>query len=441
MKLIDRYILKAHVGPFFFAFLTIIFVLILQFFASFADRFIGRGIGFGALVELIALQSAWMVGLAAPMAVLIAVVMAFGALTTTSEMTVFRASGVSLYRLMIPILLAGLVLSFFVERFNNVVQPLANYQARSLMDDIVKAKPNFGITENAFSPLVDGYSILVRKSDERTGGIGDIIIYDSTRPDFRSVITAEEGRISFSDDGGYLLLTLRNGEIHEVQQPDYRLYRKMSFQQHRYVFESTGFGFSRSDDRRNRAGGKELSAKELLLVAGEYQRKVDDSEKHIGMSLEMFEQALSVVTPAGAVSYPQLKSPNAAAASAVAGYLDRQITVLQSELKNRDVNQGMVNRFMAEYHKKYALAFACFFFVLVGAPLGILARRGGFGIGAILSLFFFVLYWILMIAGEKMAVRGVLEPWAAIWMADAVMAAIGLTLVISLTGAVFNSNR
>jgi len=135
----------------------------------FADRFIGRGIGFGALLELIALQSAWMVGLAAPMAVLIAVVMAFGALTTTSEMTVFRASGVSLYRLMIPILLAGLVLSFFVERFNNVVQPLANYHARSLMDDIVKAKPNFGITENVFSPLVDGYSILVRKSDERNG--------------------------------------------------------------------------------------------------------------------------------------------------------------------------------------------------------------------------------------------------------------------------------
>jgi len=92
----------------------------------------------------------------------------------------------------------------------------------------------------------------------------------------------------------------------------------------------------------------------------------------------MFEQALSVVTPAGAVSYPQLKSPNAAAASAVASYLDRQLAVLQSELQNRDANQGMVNRFMAEYHKKYALAFACFFFVLVGAPLGILAKRGGF---------------------------------------------------------------
>jgi len=200
-------------------------------------------LGSGLFLELIALQSAWMVGLAAPMAVLIAVVMAFGALTTTSEMTVFRASGVSLYRLMIPILLAGLVLSFFVERFNNVVQPLANYHARSLMDDIVKAKPNFGITENVFSPLVDGYSILVRKSDERTGGIGDIIIYDFTRPDFRSVITAEEGRISFSDDGGYLLLTLQNGEIHEVQQPDFRLYRKMIFQKHRYALSLPGLAF------------------------------------------------------------------------------------------------------------------------------------------------------------------------------------------------------
>ena len=121
MKIIDRYILKSHLGPFLFAFITIIFVLILQFFATFADRFVGRGIEVSAIVELIVLQSAWMVGLAAPMAVLIAVVMAFGALTTTSEMTVLRASGISLYRVMIPVLIAGLFLSALVERFNNVV--------------------------------------------------------------------------------------------------------------------------------------------------------------------------------------------------------------------------------------------------------------------------------------------------------------------------------
>jgi len=180
MKIIDRYILKAHVGSFLFAFVTIIFVLILQFFATFADRFMGKGIGFTAMVELILLQSAWMVGLAAPMAVLVSVVMAFGSLTTTSEMTVFRASGISLYRLMMPVLLAGLLLSLFVERFNNVVLPEANYYAKSLMVDIARSKPAFGLAENAFSTLVDGYSIFVRSTDEHSKELRGIVIYDAS---------------------------------------------------------------------------------------------------------------------------------------------------------------------------------------------------------------------------------------------------------------------
>ena len=204
MKIIDRYILKAHIGPFLFAFVTIIFVLILQFFATFADRFMGKGISILAIVELIALQSAWMVGLAAPMAVLVAVVMAFGSLTTTSEMTVFRATGISLYRLMIPVLLMGLLLSFCVERFNNIVLPKANYYAKSMMVDIARSKPAFGLTENAFSTLLDGYSIFVRKSDEDSKELMGIVIYDATRHGYSTMVTAEKGTIDFTADYQYL---------------------------------------------------------------------------------------------------------------------------------------------------------------------------------------------------------------------------------------------
>ncbi|TCD47316.1 LptF/LptG family permease [Chlorobium sp. N1] len=442
MKLIDRYILKSLVGPFFFAFLTIIFVLILQFFANFADRFIGKGIDIGSLLELILLQSAWMVGLAAPMAVLIAVVMTFGSMTMTSEMTVFRASGISLYRLMVPVLIAGFVLSLVVERFNNVFLPQANYHARSLMTDIAKAKPTFGITENAFSPLVDGYSIMVRSADERSGSIGDVIIYDTTRPDFRSTITAKNGRIGFSSDGRYLVMTLFDGQINEVKVPGGNLYRKMSFERHRFVFESTGFGFTRSTEGRARSGGHELSASELLAVARDYRQQVAVAERKISMPIDMLEQAISVIAPGNAVNYPDVRgSGNARAAVAVAGFIDRQLGVVQSELRTIDMNQMLYNRYMAEYHKKYSLAFACLVFVLVGAPLGVIARKGGFGIGAVFSLVFFVLYWVIMITGEKIAERGIMEPWAAIWMADALIGLIGIYLTVSLTSAVFRSNR
>ena len=441
MKIIDRYILKSLIGPFLFSFVTIIFVLILQFFATFADRFIGKGIGFPAILELIALQSAWMVGLAAPMAVLVAVVMTFGSLTTTSEMTVFRASGISLYRLMIPVLLAGLLLSFFVERFNNVVLPKSNYYAKSLMVDIARSKPAFGLTENAFSTLVDGYSIFVRKTDERSKELRGIVIYDGTRRDYTTMVTAEKGTIDFTGDYQYLVMTLFNGEIHQVRQPDHKNYRHMSFAKHRFVFESSGFGFSRSPESRMRSGDTELSAKELLVIGDEFRKRISASEKLIQMPLEKIGERIA--DRRAGISGKQISSsklPGKLKAE-TAVYVERQLAQLDLELQSIEANRNMYNRYMAAYHKKYALSLACFVFVLVGAPLGVLARRGGFGVGAAISLLLFVLYWMIMISGEKIAERGLLDPMISMWLANVVMVCIGVALVISLTGSVFNTSR
>jgi len=441
MKIIDRYILKAHIGPFLFAFVTITFVLILQFFATFADRFMGKGIRFTDIVELIALQSAWMVGLAAPMAVLVAVVMAFGSLTTTSEMTVFRATGISLYRLMIPVLLVGLLLSFCVERFNNVVLPKSNYYAKSMMVDIARSKPLFGLTENAFSTLLDGYSIFVRKSDDDSKELMGIVIYDATRHGYTTMVTAERGTVDFSDDYQYLVMTLFNGQIHQVAQPDHKNYRNMSFRKHRFVFESSGFGFSRSSENRMRSGDTELSAKELLAIGDEFQQRISVSQKLINRPLESMEHRIAESSPVGARKRVRVVTSPGKAGVSAAAYVDRQLLQLEGELKSIEANQNMYNRYMAAYHKKYALSLACFVFILVGAPLGVLARRGGFGVGAAISLLFFVLYWMLMISGEKIAERGILDPMISMWLANTVMAAVGAALMVRLSGSVFNTSR
>lgn len=441
MKIIDRYILKAHIGPFLFAFVTITFVLILQFFATFADRFMGKGISFTSIIELIALQSAWMVGLAAPMAVLVAVVMAFGSMTTTSEMTVFRATGISLYRIMIPVLVAGFLLSLCVERFNNVVLPKSNYYAKSMMVDIARSKPLFGLTENAFSTLLDGYSIFVRKSDDGSKELRGIVIYDATRHGYTTMVTAEKGTVDFTADYQYLVMTLINGEIHQVGQPDHKNYRNMSFRKHRFVFESSGFGFSRSSENRMRSGDTELSATELLAIGDEFQKRISASQKLINRPLEVVGLRIADNrSGSGGKRVRSLKSTGKAGASAVA-YVDRQLLQLDGELKSIEANQNMYNRYMAAYHKKYALSLACFVFVLVGAPLGVLARRGGFGIGAAISLLLFVLYWMLMISGEKIAERGILDPMISMWLANSVMAAVGIALAVKLTGSVFNTSR
>ena len=127
--------------------------------------------------------------------------------------------------------------------------------------------------------------------------------------------------------------------------------------------------------------------------------------------------------------------------SAAAAYVDGQIDTLDTELKSINSNREMYNKYMAAYHKKFSLSLACFIFILVGAPLGVLARRGGFGVGAAMSLLFFVLYWMLMISGEKIAERGILDPFLSMWLANIVMASIGIALVVRLSGSVFNTSR
>ena len=383
-----------------------------------------------------------MVGLAAPMAVLIAVVMAFGALTSSSEMTVIRASGISLYRLMMPVIVVSLLLSLLVERFNNVVLPAANYYGKSLMVDIARAKPAFGLTENAFSSLVDGYSILVRNSDAKSKVISGVVIYDQNSREYSSMVTAEKGTIDFSPDYQYLVMTLVNGEIHQIQQPEHLKYRIMSFKKHRFVFESSGFGFERSSANRMRSGDSELSARELLTIGREFQQRIALSEQHIRQPLELMA---SRIRESGTEERKSLSSSSLSQeqkrASLVAGYLDRQLGQLDRELKNIESNRTMYNSYMAAYHKKYALSFACFVFVLVGAPLGLRSRRGGFGIGASMSLLFFVLYWMLMITGEKVAARGLLDPLISMWAADVVMAGIGIWLIVRESGSVSATSR
>jgi lipopolysaccharide export system permease protein len=442
MKIIDRYILKSHLLPFGYAFLTIVFMLILQFFTVFADRFIGKGIWFSTILELIFLQSAWMIGLAVPMAVLVATVLTFSALTTSSEVTIFRASGISLYRLMAPVLIAGLLLSVLVERFNNVIIPVANYYAQSLMLDIARTKPEFGLTENAFSKLVDGYSIFVRDSDEKSKELRGIVIYDYTNPELSIMVTAEKGTLEFSPDYRYLMMTLFNGEMHEVKRADFSSYRKIGFAKDRFIVESSNLDLTSKVKNRIRSGDNELSSDELLMISNEFRRRIALSEKSIRYAQKKGGGGIAETRSAES-SRPAVEKMSKAKAGKTldADGIDRSLSMLTAEMKNLESNRTMLNRYMVAYYKKFALSFACFVFVLVGAPLGVMARKGGFGLGATISLLLFVLYWVLMIFGENIAKRGIIGPFVGVWLANTVMIVIGILLVARLNGTVFKRSH
>lgn len=441
MKILYRYILKEHIGPFLFAFLTILFVFILQFVTRFFDRFVGKGLEFFVVAELIALQIAWMVVLAVPMAVLIATLVAFGNLTNNSEMTVMRAGGLSLYRLIVPVLFAGALLAGLMERFNNIVLPEANYQAKLLLKDITRAKPSFGLTENAFSGLVDGYSILVRETGKNADTLKGITIYETKEDDEKTVITAESGNIEFTSDYHYLILTLYNGEMHELHGGDKEEYRIMTFDKHLFVFSSTGYGFERTDGSEVRRGDRELSAKRLYSMGMQFKKRANDAVAQIGQNLAREQETINALRNVVRTQHVTGEQVTQKRNAETVEQVEKMLARIDREIEHMDRSREMYNKYMVEFHKKYALSFACIVFVLVGAPLGVLAKRGGFGVGAGLSLVFFILYWSLLIVGEKLSDRGLLDPGISMWLANIVMLLIGLIALFHVSGIVFGSGR
>lgn len=441
MKILDRYILKAHISTFFFAFFTIMFVFVLTFLTKFLDRLIGKGLDIGIITEVIVLQSAWMVGFAVPMAVLVSTVMAFGSMANDSELTVMRSGGISIYRLVAPVLLVALGLSLLMERFNNVTMPEANFRANVLFADISRMKPGLGIEKNSFSDIIKGYSILVRDIDNKSGELSDIVLYDRVRPDVRMVILAAKGRIEFTSDYRHMVLTLDDGQLHELVLPEMTRYRKMDFKTHRYVFETSGYGFERTDENTRKRGGKELSASDLLAQATEFHNREIAAGRSLRKDIENLKQQTDMISgsagSAGSASVPLLSGETGQAVESVDGMIDNASAQIAEMEKNREAYLSS----MVEYHKKYSLAFACVAFAMVGAPLGVKARRGGFGAGAALSLFFFVLYWVLMIGGEKIAGRGVLPPALSVWLPNLILTASGLFMLYRTAGSTGSSGR
>ena len=436
-----RYILKAHVGPFIFSFFTIFFLFLFQFLIKALDQLVGKGLSLWIIFQLITFNLAWIVTLAAPMAVLVATLMAFGSMSSDNEITIMKASGLSLPKLMAPVLIASVILSYAMVRFNNDILPEANHKARVLLTDISKTKPTFILEAGKFSDDIGGFKILVKKTFENNNNLEDIYISDYSNPATRNVITAEKGDISFTSDFNHIVMNLSNGEIHQLNNLDYtNKYRVVKFDKHRIIMDAKGFGFQQSGDNAFSRGDRELSSFAMNQI-------VDSLKKSAAtLSAQVFTRAYPDI-----IALSKYKFTDTVYKIPVAVLLDKKDTAnknysydslkmlysrimtyrndykSQANIKNELEKQ--VDQYDVEIYKKYSIPFSCIVFALIGAPLGYRVRRGGFGIAAGLSLFFFLLYWASLIGGEKFADRALLSPMLGMWFANIVLGVFGLILM------------
>ncbi len=393
---------------------------------KFADRLVGKGLGLIVILKLIAFNLAWMVVLVVPMATLVATLMAFGNMSQNNEITIIKSSGTSLYRMMRAPLLASIVVGYLLLLFNNDVLPDANHQAKILMQDISRQKPTLSLEPGVFSQEVSNYAILAREINQKTNELKDVTIYDYSDPKEIKVVTAERGKIYFSKDQTKLIMNLENGEIHESDVSQTNLYRRVRFERHRIAMDGAQFTFQQSALGSPR-GERELSASAMRAIVdslsvSERQYRGDLTKQ----AKKYFYLDSAAVIPAAQAGIHGEKYIY----SRLLDQLRNEKNSIVSRYQRLEAKKNEIDKYEVEIYKKYALPAACVVFVLIGAPLGTMTRKGGFGVAASISLFFFLIYWAFLIGGEKLAERDFFSAFWGMWSANILLTIAGIFLTI-----------
>ncbi len=408
-----RYVVSEHIGPFFFGLFVSTFVLIIDFIPRVLEMVVGRDIPAAMVARLFIYNLAWMLALAVPMAALVAPLMAFGRLSADNEIVALKASGVNPVRLVIPVLIAAAVVGSALVWFNNEVLPESNHSARLLMSQINRTRPTLQIKDNVFVGSIPGYYLLVKWRDPRGDSLRGITIYDQTASSrWPRTVTGETGTMRFTPDGNTLIMELQNGEVHEYVGTE-RSYRRTRFEAQTFFLPGAGgkAPTARSDFRTDR----EKSTTHMMRdIAG---WKSNLANYHAELDSMSRSSLLASLAPHAGVRKPILKAD--------------ETTALR--LRGQILSQRrLINSMMIEVHKKYSIPAACVVFVLIGAPLGILARRGGMAISLGLSLGLFILYWASLIGGEELADRLFVNAFWAMWSANFLIGSVGIVLLISV---------
>ncbi len=436
MYILDRYILKSHIPPYLFSIIIITFIFIMDFIIRYLDMFIDKGVGFFVVLEFFFLSLGHMFALIIPMAVMPATLMAFGQFASENEVTAMRATGVSLYRMIAPVIIASLFLGAGLVYYQNIILPEANHRLMNLMLDIGKMKPTLEIKENIFSSAVDGYTILVREKDDKTGKIEDVQIFRTKKGMVPTTIVADRGRMSFIESENVLRFELQDGEIHEMPDPsDISTYRKTLFSNFTINIKDTDRGLARS--RRSYRGDREMSGGMMREKVRQLQGEIAgySRDMHISAEKDMVGNLSRVMAfdafkgEAREAPEPPTSRAEQRAQQNAKNPAEQQMYALETIMRRITGLDQQISRYEVEIHKKYSIPFSCLIFVLLGAPLAIRSGKKGMTMSISFSIIFFLVYYVFLITGEKLADRRVLEPWLAMWLPNIVLlGAAGLLL-------------
>jgi lipopolysaccharide export system permease protein len=439
MRILTRYLLKAHVGPFLFALFALTSILFVNAVARRFQDLAGKGLPSSVVMEVMYLSLPHILALTLPMALLVAALYAFSQLTAENEITALKASGISLVRLMIPLLFTALLFTGFMLWFNDRLLPETNHKLKNLIADVTAKTPTLTLTEQVINPIRTEdfrtrYWMKAGRIDDATQRLWDVVIYDMSNARKARTVYADSGRMVMNTARTDMLLTLFDGHVHEVDEYQQEELQRVFFREQRVELKGVGTELKRSqDDYRS---DREMSVAMLKAV-------VDTARSNLAVVQEEAAQfhrtALERVVAGGDREF-MMDSPfsagigydrgfPSAASRLVEGHDDlvyRTALEAQRFANNALTLQNRINQYSVEYHKKFAIPFACIIFMLLGAPLAVRFPRGGVGMVIAASFTIFGIYYMSLIGGESLGDRGVIHPFWGPWAPNIFFGAIAI---------------
>ena len=440
MKTLNKYLVRESLIPFLLSLGVITTVLFLQFLIRAIDRFLGKGLDIWIILEYLYLNLAWIIALSVPMSLLISTVMTYGRMSQDNEVTALKAAGVSVFSIIKPAVFFGGFVGLILCLFNNFVLPDMNYHARLLARDIYQKSPELTIEPGYFINTIPQYSMIVREMEGNN--FKDVKIFSKYSGTEQVTIYADKGKLTSKDDT--IILDLENGEIHEIDLEDYNHYRRIKFFTHQITIPIDDLLLNRNNESVRT--DREMKVSEMIQKIEknkEYMVQVNNRIKTVldnnGIA---WDEGLDLETVLSSIEALQENNNQVTEEKAYRDDIPiseyeikeklRSFNNISRQLKNEFMlisnYKKTNNKYMVEIHKKFTLAFACLLFAMTGAPLGILVRKGGITIASALSIAFFLVYYIMLIWGEQLADRNLLDPTFGSWMPNIILLIVGLVL-------------
>ena len=447
----------------------------MQFLWRYIDDLVGKGLGFRVIAELLMYTAASLVPLALPLSILMSSLMTFGNMGEYCELTALKSSGISLQRIMFPLIIVVVFISIGAFFFSNNVLPFTNLKMRSLLYDVRQQRPDIQINPGEFYNGIDNYSIRIGTRNPETNHLYDIKIYDHTaRRGNNSVTMADSGYMKMTADKNNLIITLWSGmsysELGEDRRRRAKTYphRMDKFKEQRLILRLTGFGLQRTDENLFRNNYQMMNLEQLNKVKDSLRKELELRDEQFyktlmvqnyfklrqnyrGRDLKRLKKAGGDSIQSQQEDYSDkfytdsifnslpLKDRGRIINNALS-YARSSKSYIESTAENLKYKNRHLRKHEIEWHRKFTLSFACLVFLFIGAPLGAIIRKGGIGMPTVISTIMFIIYYVISLIGEKFVRESVMTATEGMWMSSFALLIIGgfLTYKATTDSAILN---